>query len=1110
MDGVPSYEPQLTELVVHAYDWVVREEYGDDDGDVIHCWSLDRDSNPHLLRFPNFPAFCHVELPMFVRNRLYTWRRPAIEQFIRELNGRLRDHAPIRYVFKEAKKCYYYRGNRKFPMLQLSFHNTAAMRHCVNILKNAIKTDDWGYIKCNVWEDSISMVRKLLTVRDIKYAQWFRVTGMLVEPDLRVSTLEREYVVQWDTMEAVPEEECQGWLTRPGILAFDIECYSNNKRQFPDKYNAKHCAWMISGIYQRYKERETRRRYGIIMGDCHHIPEDVLDHCEIIRVETEYELVEAFARVTNETDPEILTGYNIFGFDYPYLDHRIRRGLRRWPHIGRMRGETTEMTSKNWSSGAYGHQSINMLKMEGRISIDMLPVVKRDYKLPMYNLDTVCKEFLGTTKHDVTAPQMFEIYESMIEAQSAYRENPSPENEARFERAKEEATRVMAYCIQDSELIIDLMEKLDTWVMLVELSSVVGTNIQDLYTRGQQVRCYSQIYDLAARMGYILDSRDAPVFGFTGGSVWEPQPGLYDNVLCWDFASLYPSIIMRYNICYTTLIPPELENEVPDEDCNIIEFDQEEELNPVDVDEDEEDEEFLQDIVGGARKSQKVTRHYRFKYYKGHEGLLPRLVRQLVTERRRVRDVLMKQTNDPVMKGILDARQLALKVAGNSMFGFLGVRNGGMMPLMEAAMSTTAWGRQLLNIANNYIIDTYGHRGAKIIYNDTDSTMATIGIADSKDCQYWGERISHEYNGVKKGDPLPCAKDPEKDVYTEDREGVFQYPIVFEFEKAMRMLCIRKKKYVALYIDKNGNFKMIPLRDENGKILGPSEMYDMLLRGIVLARRDNCQFLRQTYTDILNIIMRRRGIEDAMDILCDAIQRLLAGQVPYDDLIIVRGLGGNYKNDSYFMKVFADELHKAGKPVNPGDRLDFLIVEQADATLLGKKMRLREQYLESLETDSPEQIDYMYYIEKALMNPINQLFEVGFQSTIPQLSNIFYRPTNRHKPIYLDQPVKMIVRMIERGVDISTLKHAVRFNIQKLRGEFKPQLNILQPPTPQLRIVAEEKKQEENTTVTTLNIITAQPAITKAVTPAITKVVMPKIASRSPPRMQLRILPAAN
>ena len=1061
---------------VHAYDWKIRDRYGDDDQAVIHCWGLDRHSTPHLLRFLNFPAFCHIELPAFVRNRRYTWQRSGVDQFMDMLSQRLGEDAPIRYSFAMKKKTYYYRGNRTFPMIQVSFNNLDAMRHCTNLLANPLKTDLWGFIKCNVHEDSIDMVRKMLTVRRVKYAQWFRITGHKVDPELRISTLENEYIVEWDTMCAVPEAECEGWSTKPGILAFDIECYSDNFRQMPDKYNAPHCAYMISAIYQKYQTKESRRRYGIIIGDCNHIPPEKLEHCEIIRVDNELEMVEAFARVTNETDPEIITGYNILGFDYPYLDHRIKRRLKEWPAMGRLHGDQTHMTSKTWASGAYGHQSINILQMEGRISIDMLPVVKRDHKLPMYNLDTVCKHFLGTSKHDVTAPQMFQIYEDMrnslrelVGIIQEEKDNPGlklfPPHiirretaQIKFDAAKAETTRVMEYCIQDSELVIDLMEKLGSWVALVEMSSIVGVTIVDLFTRGQQVRCMSQLYDLAASMGYVLDKRDAPTFSFKGGTVFEPVPGLYDNIPCWDFASLYPSIIQEMNICYTTLVPPELEHVVPDEDCNVIEFDQEEIEGEDDDDEDEDDLEEIGDARPEPAKK-KVLRHYRFKFFKGHEGLLPRLVRELVTQRRIIRDEKMPLVKDPLVKGILDARQLALKVSANSFFGFLGVRNGGMMSLIEGAMSITARGRQLLERANNHLVTKYAHRNARIIYNDTDSTMADLSITDSRECQYWGEKLSHEFNGVKKGDPLPCAKDPKTDVYTEDIPGVFNYPIVFEFEKAMRMLLLKKKKYAALLIDKKGDFMMKPIRDANGKVIGKSDLFDMLLRGIVLARRDNCKFLRDTYLEILDVIMRKGNLEQALTILINAIHRLLNNQVSFEDLIIIKGLGSNYKSDSYFMKVFSDDLKRAGKPVSPGDRLDFLIVKDSTATLLGHKMRLREQYVESLNTPTPFEIDYMYYIEKALMNPINQLFEVGFKTTIAQLPMVYYRPTNRHKPIYMDRPVQIIFKMLEYGLDINTLQEAVKFNLDRIRdGPPAPKLTLkvarpIEPPTMKLKVV---------------------------------------------------------
>jgi len=1543
-----NVEDSTSTLSVHAYDWTVRDVYGDDDHVAIHCWSLDRESKPHLLRFTDFPSFCHVELPMFVRNRAYTWRPASVETFMRSLSERVGSNAPTRYTFKMAKKTYYFRGERKFPMLQLCFSNLRAMQHCSRLLENPLKTDEWGFIKCNVWEDSISIVRKMLTVRDVKYSQWFRVTGHRVEPELRISTLEHEYIAEWDTMVAIPMEECKGWNTQPGVLALDIECYSNNHRAMCDKYDALHVAYMISCVYQRYRDITSRRRYGIIIGDCNHIPPEKLANCEIIQVTSEYEMVQALNDVIHRTDPEIITGYNILSFDYPYLDHRVKRKLNTWPSMGRIVGEASHMTSKTWKSGAYGHQSINILHMEGRISIDLLPIVKRDYKLDKYDLNTVCKHFIGKSKHDVTAPEMFVIYEDvrntltvLVAILQEEQNNPdlslNPEFIRRkqiaqdgFDSAKENITRVMEYCIQDSELVIELMEKLNIWIGLVEMSNIVGTTIVELFTRGQQVRCLSQLYDLAARMGFILDKRDTPGFKFAGGFVYEPIPGLYDNIICLDFASLYPSIIMAYNICYTTLVPPELEDLIPDADCNIIEFDQDE-LEGTFNDE-EEDEEALKELTDKPKKGKIVKRHYRFKFYKKQEGLLPKLVKQLVAERRAVnkqlnqfkeelkglekteiiRDKLQnyianinQRSNDPILtreefmarypppseldntkphilglreskyeeyirRGhdiinlaeyrktyeqsvgahpelielarldlevatlkhdrnvdglnivlirlnesqtgrveriepiklliiVLDKRQLAIKVSANSFFGFLGVHTGGKMPLIEGAMSITAKGRELIGIVREYIETRYkgkqiygdtdsirGHTPALIRYasgainyvqikdlipltpvshtkeyhdltkhglevwtdngwskitylmrhktlkkqyrvvthtgivdvtedhsllnehkqevtpndvavgtrllhrdlpniqyqdpdmdeekawvwgffmaegscgsyqydnatknvwaisnqnqdllnkaqrimrrteqshdfvidpcmrssnvdklsvrgnkleefvskynqlfytersttmrqnaatdngirfkkvpsqilmatdnikqaflqgwydgdgsktegnsrrfdikgqigaaglfyiasaigykvsintrtdkeeiyrctltksgqrRDTDkikkiiplgssledvfdletenhhfgagigrmivhnSVMMDLNIKNANECNYWGLRLSQEISGIGKG-----GKDCDDVVWPDGRPGLFPPPLAIEFEKAMRLLCIKKKKYAAFLIAKDGSYKTEEVKDREGNVTGTRRC--MLKKGIVLARRDNCIFLRKTYTQILDTIMNGGSLDVAINILVDAIQNLLDGKVPYEDLVIIRELGANYKSDSYFMKVFSDDLKKAGKIVNPGDRLDFVIVEDPTATLLGHKMRLTEQYIERLKSPNPERIDYNYYIEKALMNPINQLFEVGFKDIISKMMHVSYRPTNRHKIIYLDRPVQIILKMRERGYDLKVFKDAVAYNLAKLNNVpfVVPEVEGIRVPIPSAPIPHESNQ----------------------------------------------------
>ena len=1576
-----NYEQQdiYENVIVHAYDWVIRDKYGsmnDDDGGnlSIHCWGLDRESNPCLLRFTDFPAFCQIELPLKDgRDRDIHWHEAEARKFMKNLSKTLGKHAPFKYTFGRRKKTYYYMGNRRWPIITAQFHTLESMYKCVGLLKNPIKTERWGHVFFRTYEETITVIRKLLTAKDVRYAQWFSTKCRLItDTDYKISTLKREYHADWRTMEAIPSEICKNWISKPGVLAFDIECYSNNHRAMPDKYNALHTAYMISCIYQRYQTLDTRRRYGIIIGDCNHIPPEKFENCEIIKVDSELEMIQAFADVINETDPEIVTGYNILSFDYPYLEFRIKRRNRDWPVMGRIIGEKSYMTTKNWKSGAYGYQSINMLNMEGRISIDLLPLIKRDYKLDKYDLNTVCKRFDIGKKNDVTAPEMFLIYEDIrntltVLVKYLKQEIEHPETvDAEFTIAKAEAeheyqqaviktTQVMEYCIQDSELVIDLFEKINIWIGLVELSSIVGTTIVELFTRGQQIRCMSQLYHLAAKEAFVLDTRCAPGYTFSGGFVFEPIPGLYENIICLDFASLYPSIIMAYNICYTTLVPPELMDIVPDEDCHVIEFDQEEELNrnpnrptsniPEDVEIDMEADDDKEIIVETGKRKKKikpvmVIRHYKFKFYKKIDGLLPRLVKQLVGERRAVQAILKNEKN-PVLKFAYNARQLALKVSANSFFGFLGVQNGGKMPLIEAAMTITAKGRELIGKVQNYIYNEYAgiasygdtdsfssitpllihddhgqidivqakdlvkpndpawmskedfwknynpdpvsttkasstsisttktgrvskatssnsttkpsgtsntiaieptstrgsrsrtsrssnscdiascsndntipqscssetpdtsqfsgstqqymdirdknyniwsekgwtqikyimrHKtgkqmyrinthtgvidvtedhslldikgdpvtpnevkiGSELLHHDLpnvvnehqnviidadtawlygffyaegtcgtyqykkgprsswsisnqdlapmnkaleilqriepnykfkidncmkssachklsarngstskncpreyhvsslvekyhnmfhadsgqqrhniksnsytalyykkvpkeilnasndikksfydgyyvgdglkattanevfdnkgqigaaglyyiasalgydvslylredkpqifrctlskdtkcvksvqrknrnaikkiiplgtcddyvydietenhhfaagigrmvvhNSVMVDMNITDRSKCNYWGERLAQEISGVKKGDPLPGAEDPSE-VHLEDKEGLFPPPLRMEFEKAMRLLCLKKKKYAAFLIDKRGDFKKIPIRDADGRIIAYTDKLDMLKKGIVLARRDNSIFLRETYTKILDIIMNRRSLEEALITLFDCIQDLLDDKVPVEKLAIIRELNSGYASDTFFMKVFADELRKAGKIVNPGDRLDFIITVDPNARLIGQRMKLLEQYYENLNTENAYKVDYIYYLTNALKNPINQLFEVGYKKEMEQLTDFYYkplgkngRPNKRIKPIYLTAPMTLITKMIEKGVNLSMIKAAIQHRMKN--GPAPP---VPEQPVPVVEPKKRTPRRKNNVIVGDKNIVVGE------------------------------------
>ena len=1008
-------DPTSTEITSHAYHWEFEDQFTDDDRLSIHAWTLNRDSEPCLIRFPDFPAFCYVELPLYVNRRLFQWTRNRAELIFNYLTRVLREDAPEKCIFKMSEKIYYYRQNRKYPMILLTFKSVKAVKHCKSVLSRPQNIPDIGMVACKVWEDDIMPIRKMLTAKKLLYSQWFSVKAFKVKEADKISKMEHEYFASWRDVNPIDQEKTGSWVTNPGILSFDIETYSDNHRAMPNKYNEKHPSYMLSTIYQRTGKPETRRRHMILIGDCNDIPD-----VEVIRVKDERELCKAFTDVIAETDPEIITGYNIFGYDYPYLHARLARYIDSdWDEkASRLIGKIPSYTGGSWSSSGYGHNSTDRIHFPGRISVDLLPVIRRDYKMPKYDLDTVGNYFLGRGKHDVSAQEMFRIYEELTVTTKLYQEcikdwtdddkpiyhsniDPSVIEEAKgyYEHGKSEMTRVGLYCVEDSELVLDIIEKITLWVAMTEMSNIAAVNMMDLFTRGQQVRGISQIYNLAATLDVVIDKRQTDRIEFSGGFVYEPNPGLYDQTICLDFKSLYPNIMRAKNVCYSTLVPPELDKVVPDSYCNVIEWEDEVEV-PVTKQKDDgsDDEEEIEMVV------QKT--HYRYRFIKREikVGILPRLVGKLIDDRNAVRG-MQKKEKDPVIWNVLEQRQLALKVCANSMYGMLGVQpkadgtGGGVLPLIEGAMSVTATGRMLIQWCNKYIEDKYG---GLVVYNDTDSTMVKLPfVKDDVEALEWGEKLEKEISAQ------------------------FPDPLYLEFEKAGRIFCIKKKKYAYWLIDtfKNMRNKNHDPNDPEskewipnpgyGKLRDPETDKDAIMtKGIILARRDNCQWQRDLYRDVLKNILTLRPMQETLDIIIEEIVKMSRNEIDWKRLTIIKGLGANYKSDTYFMKVFSDELRRIGKPAAPGDRLEYLIVNPHEAptkpdgsVLLGYKMRLVDTYLERLKSKHPEEIDTHYYIEKVIMNCIEQLWMIGYKDQIAEIE----------QKEYVDNQLRVLHKLIELG-----------------------------------------------------------------------------------------------
>ena len=489
------------EVIASAYNWEEGDfKYINSDHSTILGWCLNPKSESTLLRFETFPLICYIELPsQTIKGRSINWTESKANSVYQYLSFVLGDHKPFAQSFVWKKKLYYYQAEKTYPFLFLMFNSKEALRHCKNLIKKPRDIRDIGILQLIMREDDISMTRKMLTTRNCSYSQWFKITGTLVKDEDKISTLTEEYLVDFRTL--VPLEDSKELSAKPNVFSFDIETYSDDHNIFPVPSNLAHEITDISCIFQRLGSPETRKNYHIVFGDCHDIP-----GATVIRVSSEIELIEEFTELLEILDPDVMAGYNIFGFDYEYLNTRLSLLRKKiWKSL-RYRGSrllAKEITIKNsnWSSSGRGYNDNNILQIPGRISIDMLPVIKQDHTLPKYDLNTVSKHFLGKSKHDMKAKQMFCAHEDIKLAMALreYLESNKVENKLReeieqiIEEAIKKKTKVAEYCVQDSYLVLEIMEKLNIWVGLVELSNIVGVTIMDIFARGQQIRVYSQI-----------------------------------------------------------------------------------------------------------------------------------------------------------------------------------------------------------------------------------------------------------------------------------------------------------------------------------------------------------------------------------------------------------------------------------------------------------------------------------------------------------------------------------------------------------------------------------------------------------------------------------------
>ena len=282
-----------------------------------------------------------------------------------------------------------------------------------------------------------------------------------------------------------------------------------------------------------------------------------------------------------------------------------------------------------------------------------------------------------------------------------------------------------------------------------------------------------------------------------------------------------------------------------------------------------------------------------------------------------------------------------------------------------------------------YDLTTENHHFAagigKLIVHNTDSVFFTFNLEDTAT----GEKIK----GQK---ALEMTIEIAQDAAALCTRFL-KPPMELSYEKTlMPFILLKKKRYVGMLYEtdpKKGKLKYM---------------------GLSIKRRDSCDYLKDVYGGILNILMKENDIMKSVEFLNRCLEELVQGRVPMDKLTITRALSSYYKNPQTIAhRVLADRIGKRdpGNKPKPGDRIKFVFYENHDAKLQGDKIELPEHILsENLK------IDYAHYITRQLMKPLQQLYGLGLEQIWE----------NQKKPLAIRNHKKEIAELRKKYPDQET------------------------------------------------------------------------------------------
>lgn len=644
---------------------------------------------------------------------------------------------------------------------------------------------------------------------------------------------------------------------------------------------------------------------------------------QVIAESSELDLMVRLVELVRSNDPDVLTGYEVHGGSWGYLIERARAKYEYnlCDEFSRMKTESHGRFGRE--NDRWGFNTTSTIRVTGRHMINIWRAMRGELNLLQYTMENVVWHLLHRRIPHYSWRTLTAWYTS---------------------RRTGDLVRLLQYYSIRTRLDLEILEANDIIARTSEQARLLGVDFFSVFSRGSQFKVESIMFRIAKPENLLLVSPSRRQVGGQNALeclplVMEPQSAFYTSpLLVLDFQSLYPSVMIAYNYCYSTFL-----GRITDwRGMNKMGFTRYERQKGMLG--------LLQEHINIAPNGMMYVKP------EIRKSLLAKMLTEILETRVMVKSGMKRDKDDRTLQQLLNNRQLALKLLANVTYGYTSASFSGRMPCSEIADSIVQTGRETLERAIAYI-HTVERWGAEVVYGDTDSLFVHLRGRTRAQAFEIGSEIAKAITDMN------------------------PRPIKLKFEKVYHpCVLLAKKRYVGY------------------KYESPDQVTpEFDAKGIETVRRDGTPAEQKVEEKLLRMLFETADlsrIKRFFQVQCDKIMR---GNVSIQDFCFAREVRLGTYSDKGAPPAGAlistrKMLEDARAEPQYGERVPYVVVTGAPGARLVDRCVSPEDLLENAHW----RLDAEYYISKNLIPPLERIFNLvgahvrGWYDEMPKVRRIHH------------------------------------------------------------------------------------------------------------------------